>query len=146
MNTITYLALIALVAVAALWKSGVNSGTFFVLLAAAALGAIPWYFETRDRTKPPSLFETGLATLWVWLRRLVCFTVGGFLMFGAFSTVTLNSDGKSLSDVWLAALALIAGGGFFFYLGFFGQGHKQSELRDDILLHSKNKQRYRWWF
>lgn len=112
----------------------------------ALLAAIPWYFGTRDRTRPPSQVEKVLATLWVWLRRLVGFTVGGALMIGAFSTATSNPAGKSLTDIWLAVLALIAGGIFIFYLGFFGQGPKRSELGDDIRLHSENKRRYRWWF
>ena len=99
MNTFTYLALLAVLVVVTLLKGGFNSGTLVVLFTAAALGAIPWYFGTRDRTKPPSFIEKGFATLWVWLRRLVCFTVGVSLMFGAFYTVTSNPDGKSISDL-----------------------------------------------
>ena len=146
MNTLTYFALLSLIGVVAFWRGGANSGTFLLLLMVAVLAAIPWYFGTRDRTKPPSHVEKVLATIWVWLRRLVGFTVGGALMVGAFSTATSNPDGKSPTDIWIAAVALVAGGIFFFYLGLFGQGDKKSELRDDLRLHSENKRRYRWWF
>jgi hypothetical protein len=146
MNTLTYLIFLAVLGVVAFFKGGPNSGTFQVFLAAAALGAIPWYFGTRDRTKPPSFAEKVFATLWVWLRRLLGFTVGGFCIVGAYFMATSNPGGKSQSSLWLGSLALAVFGGVVVYLGVFGQGTNKYDFRDDISLHSENKKRYRWWF
>jgi hypothetical protein len=146
MNTATNLGFLILVGVSILYFGGVNTSTFLVFLLAAGLGAVLWYFETRDRNAPPSLTEIVVATIWIWLRRLVGFGMGSYFLFGAFTTVTSNPDKKSFEDMWLTALALAAGGLYFLYLGYFGRGHKSAELRDDIRLHSENKNRYRWWF
>jgi hypothetical protein len=146
MNTFTYLAFASIIGVGIFWKGGLNTGTVVVFLVAVLLGTIPWYFGTRDRTKPPSIGEKILAGLWVWLRRLLGFTVGGAFMVGAVYMATSNPDGTPLSDLWLGVLALFLFGLFLFYLGLFGQGPNQSELRDDIRLHTENKKRYRWWF
>ena len=146
MNTPTYFGFLTLVGVGVFYFGGVNVGTFSVFLFAAGLGAIPWYFETRDRSAPPSVPEIVLATVWLWLRRLVGFGMGGYFWFGAFTTVISNPQKKSFDDMWITALALAAGGLLFLYLGSFGQGHERSELKDDIRLHAENKKRYRWWF
>ena len=146
MNTPTYFGFLTLVGVGVLYFGGVNTSTFLVFLLAAGLGAVPWYFETRDRDAPPSLAEIVFATFWLWLRRLVGFGMGSYFLFGAFTTVMSSPQKKSFDDMWLTALALAAGGLCFLYLGYFGQGHKRSELRDDICLHAENKKRYRWWF
>ena len=146
MNTATYLGFLILVGVSILYFVGVNTSTLLVFLLAAGLGAVPWYFETRDRNAPPSLTEVVVATFWMWLRRLVGFGMGGYFLLGAFTTVTTNPEKKSFDDMWLTALALAVGGLYFLYLGYFGRGHKSAELRDDIRLHSENKNRYRWWF
>ncbi len=146
MSTPTFFGFLILVGGGILYFGGINASTCLVFLFAAGLGAVPWYFETRDRTASPSSAELILATLWLWLRRLVGFGVGGYFLFGAFSTVTTNPEKKSFDDMWLAALALAVAGVCFLYLGYFGQGHIRSELRDDIRLHSENKKRYKWWF
>jgi hypothetical protein len=146
MNTATYLGLLVVLAVVALLKGGLSTGTIVTFSAAASLAAIPWYFGTRDRRSPPSRTETFLAALWVGLRRLVGFSVGGYLFFGAFSIAISNPGFKQQDALLLEVLALLGGGVFFFYLGFFGQGNQRSALRDDIRLHAENKRRYRWWF
>ena len=146
MKLLTYLAFFVLLALVAFLKGGLNSSTVYGFLLLAVVTAIPLYFGTRDRQKPASTFETILATVWLWLRRLVCFTFGAGLLFGAYSTVKSNPLGVPSSDVWLATAALTTGGLFGLYLGVFGQGTNRSELRDDIRLHSENKKRYRWWF
>ena len=146
MNTATYLGLLVVLAVAALLKGGLSIGTVVIFFAAALLAAIPWYFGTRDRSNPPSRTETFLAALWVGLRRLVGFSVGGYLFFGAFSIAISNPGLKQQNALLLEVLALMGGGVFFFYLGFFGQGNQRHALRDDIRLHAENKRRYRWWF
>lgn len=145
MNTPTYLVLLLVFAVMAFLKGGADKGTLYIFFAAAALCAIPWYFGTRDRTKPASFIEKTLATLWVWFRRLIGFTIGGGLIAGGFFMATSPVGAQSLSNL-LGALGLAAFGAFVVYLGMFGQGHKKHDFRDDIRLHQENKRRYRWWF
>ena len=98
MNTPTYFGFLTLVGAGVLYLGGLNTGTFSVFLLAAGLGATPWYFETRDRNVPPSVPEIVLATVWLWLRRLVCFGIGGYFWFGAFTTVISNPQ-KNLSTI-----------------------------------------------
>jgi hypothetical protein len=145
MNTPTYLVLLLVFAVVLFLKGGTDKGVLYIFLAAAALCAIPWYFGTRDRTKPASLVEKTLATLWVWFRRLIGLTLGGGLIVGGLFMATSSKVVPSLSN-FLGALGLAAFGAFVVYLGIFGQGHEKHDFRDDIRLHRENKRRYRWWF
>ena len=145
MNTPTYFVLLLVFAVVSFLKGGADKGSFYIFFAAAALCAIPWYFGTRDRTKPASVIEKTLATLWVWFRRLIGLTIGGGLIAGGVFTATSSRVAPSLSNL-LGALGLAAFGAFVVYLGIFGQGHSQSDFRDDLRLHKENKRRYRWWF
>lgn len=146
MSTATYLTFLLILAAAALAKGGANLGTLLIFLAATVLCAIPWYFGTRDRAKPPSLVERLFATAWVWFRRFLCFTVGGLCFVGAAFMATSPQAAKDFSRPGLTALAIALFGAAICYLGVFGQGKNQYDLRDDIRLHKENKRRYRWWF
>ena len=112
----------------------------------ALLAAIPLYFSSRNPHAPPSRFEAFAATAWLWFRRLLCF---GFAL-GCFATAYAFSfgdavprDGRSAAPVIVFAILF---GAFAIYVGIVGQGPHRTRLRDDVELHRRNRERYRWWF
>ena len=76
--TATCVALIGYAVVLAALGEGGILGSWRFLLAVSALLAIPWYFGTRDRNRPPSTLETALAWVWIWFRRVTLGLVAGF--------------------------------------------------------------------
>jgi hypothetical protein len=143
------LALLSLVFVAALAVAeadGFNSKTAFLFSFVAIPIGISWFFYSR-RTAAPSAFETASASIWLLVRRLVCFTgallflVGAVMVgFALFQRATqfsvIERIGSALFMLALAALCV--------WVGIFGQGANRYAFRDDVELHQENKRRYRW--
>lgn len=124
---------------------GITRAAFIMIGFIAVLMAIADYFGTRDQSKPPSTSERTFAHLWVWLRRAVCWPIGGLFVYrGVFSLLPSEVAGDAPS--WLMSLFAVFFGVLFIYIGFVGQGNDRSALRDDIKLHKENKRRYKLWF
>ncbi|MDP3690601.1 hypothetical protein [Bradyrhizobium sp.] len=145
MKTPAFVLALLLLAVLALVKAGTSSAAINAFLTVAALMMIPWYFGTRDRTKPPSNPEKIFASLWVWFRRIVALILGGPLLFGGFHTMLKPASDGPLSS-WFAPWVLILFGLLILYSGWFGAGPDRYAFRDDIDQHKENKRRYGWWF
>lgn len=119
-------------------ENGVNKASVTAVLICGLFLGIPWYFSTRDRSRPPSVFETFAATFWLWCRRIAC-CGGGIVMVLA---VVIRGKESPL----LASLTVLLFGFFMIYVGWFGQGNERSRFSDDLELHKLNKKRYKWRF
>lgn len=125
---------------------GISIGAFVMIGLMAVLVAIADYFSARrEEDKPPSTFERTFAYIWVWIRRAVCWPLGGlFVYVGIYG---LTPPGVAVdSPSWQTRLITILIGCFLIYIGFVGQGNTRSSLRGDIKLHRENKRRYKLWF
>jgi hypothetical protein len=112
-----------------------------------AASVIPWYFETRDRSRESGRFESGLATGWLWLRRILGFGAAAALIpaasYMAWSAPATVGD---LRTRWLAAGLLFVLALAMIWFAVFGQGNNRYDWRDDVTLHKSNRRRYRWRF
>lgn len=134
---IVYFVCIGGLAATLFFRSGVSTSTVVATAIAAALLGIPLYFETRNRSLPPSIAERVFASAWVWFRRVTCVGFGLVLLLAALPHIQ--------SEFAMSAL-LSALGAFSIYVGIFGQGPNRARFDDDISLHRENKRRYKWWF
>jgi len=146
MSKLTYLVLVIVVAAALLLRNGPSTAAVSVLLAFAALAAIPLYFATRDRSRPASGGERVAATAWVWVRRILGVGMGLFMLTGAVFMAIADTGPPGLPNRWVGVFLLAFLGAFLVYFGFVGQGAHRYQWRDDVELHGQNKRRYRWWF
>lgn len=140
------LIVLALASPLAFLMYGITLGAFVTIGFMTLLMVIADYFSARrEEDKPPSTFERTFAYIWVWIRRAVCWPLGGlFVYVGIFD---LTPPGVVVdSPRWQMRLFTILLGGFLIYIGFVGQGDNRSALRDDLHLHRKNKRRYKLWF
>jgi hypothetical protein len=146
MNTKTFIAFVALMALLLFVKLGVSRGSIVAVLVVATLAAIPWYFGTRDGSAEPSALERVLATLWLLLRRIVGIGAGTIFLWAGWD---IARSGATASDAMspLVVGPLIAFLGLFcIYIGIVGQGSNRADWRDDVELYRRNKHRYKWWF
>jgi hypothetical protein len=124
---------------------GFTVSAFIMIGCIGVLVAIANYFETRDHSEPPSTFERVFAYIWVWVRRAVCWPVGGFILYkGVQSLIPAEVQGDATP--WWMSLSAVLFGAFLIYIGFVGQGNTRSALQDDLELHRANKRRYKLWF
>lgn len=141
-ETLIYLAIAAIVAlVTTLSTTGqVDRDTFFIFCLIGVPVLVSYYFRT-GKTSPPSSIEIFLATAWLVVRRVVA--ILGAMFFSAaavylifrqeFTSVTIGAFFFSLFGAALCILVMI-----------YGQGWSRGEWRDDVELHKKNKERYKW--
>ncbi|MBH9576095.1 hypothetical protein [Inhella proteolytica] len=120
-------------------RNGVNKASIIVCGVAAVLLCIPFYFATRDRSKPPSRTERSLAFAWMIFRRTLGIFFGGAMVAGAGVAFVKGPFGPGES-VFLLLIGLCV-----LWATWFGQGYKKHTFTDDLDLHRENKRRYRWW-
>lgn len=145
MKASSYLAALIAVSVLIFFRVEASRGAVISFLVLAALMAIPLYFGTRDRNKPPSIVESVIAHLWVWFRRFLGLLLGGPMAFGGIYFLFVANP-REPNIPWYGCVLLSLFGFFVLYLGFVGQGTDRNAFRDDIKLHQENKRRYKWWF
>lgn len=125
---------------------GISLGAFVMIGFMAILMAIADYFSARrEEDKPPSTFERTSAYFLVWIRRAVCWPLGGLFVYAGIYGLNAPGVVADLPD-WQTRIFGILMGVFLIYVGFVGQGDSRGRLRDDIELHRKNKRRYKLWF
>jgi hypothetical protein len=120
-----------------------GSNLIIVLCVASVLLTLPVFFSAkRDSNQKASKFETTLATVWLWVRRIVCFAGGAFLVFfGILIALNFWTPGPQQNyrrNIFRFYWHIL------FFVGFKGQGSDRSRLSDDIQLHEKNRRRYKW--
>lgn len=125
-----------IIALFLLMTNGVNKAAVTSVVACGLFLAIPWYFSTRDRSRPPSAFEKFAASCWLWCRRIACCGVGILMVLAVLIY------GKEAP--FLASLGGLLLGLFIVYAGWFGQGNNRFNFSDDLKLHKQNKKRYKW--
>jgi hypothetical protein len=100
------------------------------------------FFEDRlDSNKPPSSIEKFAAGSWLVFRRALLGIIG--LIFSALAVWVLSHHQNAtelLAAAFITFLALR-----LFGLRFSGGGRERS-MSDDIPIHLRRKQRYKWWF
>ena len=146
MNTKTFFAFVALLALLLFLKQGVSLGSIVAVLAVATLAAIPWYFDTRDRSTEPSALERVLATLWLWFRRIVGISAGVIFLWAGWGIARSGATANDAMSPLLVGPLIALLGLFCIYIGIVGQGWNRADWRDDIDLYRNNKRRYKWWF
>lgn len=115
----------------------------WLLVFIASLVAIHLYFRTREG-KPVTAMERGLATGWLWVRRVVCFFAAAICLLGA---VALVVHGVLVGiDVLLVVgvVLLLALGGVCVHWGWVGMGQRRYDVSDDRPVHEERKRRYGW--
>ena len=121
-------------------EHGFDQNTPGAVAAIAALMMIPWYFSSRDRSKPPSVVETVAATCWRGIGLLLC---------GVLFALFVGAGGIVTGSVWgaIVAIAVIA---FVLALVRFARRLEypgvQSQSGEELTRHEENKKRYGWRF
>ena len=146
MNTKTFFAFVALLALLLFLKQGVSLGSIVAVLVVLALAAIPWYFGTRDRSTEPSALERVLATLWLWFRRIVGIGAGAIFLWAGWGVARSGATANDAMSPLIVGPLIALLGLFCIYIGIVGQGWNRADWRDDIDLYRHNKRRYKWWF
>ncbi|MDD2761731.1 MAG: hypothetical protein PHH11_15745 [Methylomonas sp.] len=108
-------------------------------LVAVAFG-ISNYFNSR-KTDEPSRIEAVAAFTWLLIRRVVCFTAA-FIFAAAAIGMLFDTDGWAERLVRSGLSLMMAV--FFGWVGVYGQGWNRYKITDDLALHRKNKDRYKW--
>jgi hypothetical protein len=143
----SYFTLVVLAALAAfVARKEMRTPAGAVILLFALVAALSLYLMGRDRSKPPTAGERTLATIWLWLRRTLAFSLGGACLFGGGYIAFFTRASKDFENPVLSGVVLALFGTGIIYMGVFGQGADRFDFRDDLRLHSENKRRYRWWF
>lgn len=143
MNTATFIAIFVVAAATILYRGGSLESAIPVLVIGALVLALPWYFGTRDRSKPASGIERVLARCWLWFRRIVC---GGIsLLLICFGAAPLLFDNKFQlswgSFFWVVGFGLA--GILVARLGVFGHGGAHyGDNVETLRMHNENKSRY----
>jgi hypothetical protein len=112
-----------------------------VFLLAVLFVWMGWWDDAVNGGAEPSWLERAVATGWLWMRRIVCWTAAAaFLAVAA----TLLADGIEVRQVpfFLAAVML---GVLLIWVGLKGTGRVRS-LSDDAAVHAGRRKRYGWWF
>ena len=99
---------------------------------------IPLYLESRPKNEEPSRLEIFVASLWLWVRRIVC-TLGAAAFLAAALIIPFKR-GHGMEDIVLAVIFLILGS-FCIWTGWFGR-FRPWDLRRDIAAHRDRKRRY----
>lgn len=143
MKTITFIAILFLAAAMILSRGGsLDSGSRVLAIAALVL-ALPWYFGTRDRSKPATQIERALARCWLWFRRLVCGGISLLLFFFAFAPLIVESKLElSWSNFfWVVGFSLV--GLVVALIGIFGYGGAYyGDNAGALKMYRENKKRY----
>ena len=126
-----------------LFRGGSLDSALPVLAIAALVLALPWYFGTRDRSKPASGIERTLARCWLWFRRIVCGGISLLLFYFAAAPLLFDSKLELSwgSFFWIVGFGLA--GLLVARLGIFGHGG--AYYGDDVgafKMHGENKGRY----
>ncbi|TBR36444.1 MULTISPECIES: hypothetical protein [Dyella] len=114
-----------------------------VIAFVALLVGVHWYFRTRA-DKPVSAVERGLATGWLWVRRITCFFAAAVALLGALSLIAHGI----LTDVdmmlIIGTVLLLALAALFTHWGVYGMGVRRYDTRDDRPVHEARAKRYGW--
>ncbi len=118
----------------------VNLDTLIIFGSIAVPILISYYFSSRKAIVPSNIEKTA-ASIWLFVRRLVCFSAAIF--FGAlsillvfFAELSIKGIGASLASIVVAAICI--------WVAVYGQGWNRSDWKDDVALHKQNKARYKW--
>ena len=136
------------VAVCILWAyfgfaKGLDAPMVTILSVASLLLAIPTYFETRRARSPDaSRAERVLATIWLWLRRIIGGIGAAFFFAIAISSFVMPPSGASAEGRIVMPLVILGLGVFFLWVAWVGQGNKQHRFDDDWKLHRANVARF----
>lgn len=119
---------------------GVNKiGMFWITFVALTFG-ISNYFHSR-KADAPSGVEAIAAFTWLFIRRLVCFIAA--FVFSAAAIGLLFETGGIIEKSARSGIFLIMAIAFG-WVGVYGQGWDRYRVKDDLALHKKNKERYKW--
>lgn len=109
----------------------------------AVLLGIHFYFQTRQ-SRPVGRVERILATVWLWVRCIVCFGAAGLCVFGALFAI-YDAVANSVSLTTLAGVVLsLAMAALFFHWGRYGAGYSRADLSEDRPVHEARRKRYGW--
>lgn len=122
-------------------RHGFNRGVLFSTACTAVLVLISLYFDTRNRDAPPDRLERSLALTWLVFRRAVGLGAALCVLAGATLAVLKVPMTPGLLLGLLIALLFAA---FCAWVGWYGQGPRRYEYRDDVRQHEANKRRYGW--
>ncbi len=111
-------------------------------LPAAMLG-IHFYFQSRQGA-PVGRVERFLATVWLWIRRIVCFGAAGLCVFGAAFVIHGAVVGSASLKTAIGVVLLLSTAGLFFHWGRYGAGYNRVDLSEDRPVHESRKRRYGW--
>ncbi|MFV0674629.1 hypothetical protein [Variovorax sp. tm] len=100
-----------------------------------------WWDEAVNDNAEPSLAERTVATTWLWVRRVICWSAA-LVLLGLAVSMFFNGVALARLPVFLFFLAL---GGVSFWVGLKGGGRARS-MRDDAAVHAERRRRYGWWF
>lgn len=106
-----------------------------------------WWIFHSNRLNPPTLFERTVATVWLLIRRIVCFAGALLFLVGAsilaFNLATSATQMDTFTRLGYALFMLFASV-FCVWAAIYGQGPRRGAWKDDVALHRKNKKRYGW--
>jgi len=143
MNWKLYILFITVVGIALFSRTTIGSLPVIVYVVAALVFAIPFYFMAR-RSEAPTTTETVMATLWLWLRRLLCsFMALGLAVVGIVLLLTFDLSKGIIAGVVMPITAVLMGL-ICAFIGWFGVPNHGRRLPDYIRSYKENKQRYKW--
>ena len=143
MNWKLYILFIAVVGVVLFSRTSIGSLPVIVYMVAALVLAIPFYFVAR-RSETPTATETVLATLWLWLRRLLCwFMALGLAVVGIVRLLSFDPSKDIIVGIGVPILMFLAAL-MLGFIGWFGMPNGSRRLPDYIRSYQENKQRYKW--
>ena len=118
----------------------------FVFVFVAVVVGFWWLFYSQ-RNKQPTKFEKIVATGWLFIRRVVCFSGALLFLVGAIilalnlieSTVVISTFARLGYALSLLGLTVLC-----FWAAIYGWGQHRGDWKGGEVLHSKNKKRYGW--
>lgn len=115
----------------------------FPIIFVAVLIGIQYYFQSR-RSLTASKTEKVLATVWLWIRRLVCFLAAFLCLCGSLYAFYCVWTGAFFAMTIVGMAAGVAFGYIFLHYGMYGSGFSRFNFSEDKPVHEQRKKRYGW--
>ena len=107
-----------------------------------ALVALVSYFQSRSERA--TIAETLIATVWLAIRRIICFSVSLLCAAGVVLLSRQIISGNVTLIYFVGVATLIAVGYIAYHCGRFGAGNRYLDFNDDKSAHNERRKRYGW--
>jgi hypothetical protein len=125
-----------------LHKGFVLEPFFFAIFMVLILFTWVAYYFRENNSVPPSNIERVAASIWVTIRKLVCYSASVIFVFGGIFFINYSITSHNILKI-VDSLILFSLAGFSLWVGNYGRKAKGSTMKEDKELNELRQQRYK---